>query len=149
MVRLADLVITTSVLEGFGFAYIEPWILDRAVIGRSIPFITPDFQMQGMKLGHLYTVLLVNGQDFKDIGKAKIAPEQALQDRLDTILRLSNPDFVDTVLERNETPIRATLRLIDPRKRNKIVKINKKVVETVYSQSTIGKQIYEVITAAE
>ena len=46
MVRVADLVITTSVLEGFGFAYLEPWILDRAVIGRSIPFITPDFQSQ-------------------------------------------------------------------------------------------------------
>jgi hypothetical protein len=149
MVRLADLVITTSVLEGFGFAYIEPWILDRAVIGRSIPYITPDFQMQGMKLGHLYTVLLVNGQDFKDIGKANPEPEQALQDRLDTILRLSDPDFVDTVIERNETPIRATLRLIDPHKRRKIVNINKKVVKTVYSQSTIGKQIYEVITAAE
>jgi hypothetical protein len=147
MIRLADLVITTSVLEGFGFAYIEPWILDRAVIGRSIPFIMPDFQAKGMKLGHLYTVLLIDGQDFKDIGKAKAAPDQALQDRLDTILRLSDPDFVDTVIERNETPIRATLRLLDPHKRKKIVGINKKVVQTVYSQSAIGKQIYEVITA--
>ena len=149
MVRMADLVITTSVLEGFGFAYIEPWILDRAVIGRSIPFVTPDFQVKGMKLGHLYTVLLVDGQDFKDLGKTKPAPEQALQERLDTILRLSDPDFVDKVIERNETPIRATLRLLDPRKRKKIVAINKKVVETVYSQSAIGKQIYEAITAAE
>ena len=149
LVRLADLVITTSVLEGFGFAYIEPWILDRAVIGRSIPFITPDFQAQGMKLGHLYTVLLIDGQDFKDIGKTKAAPEQALQDRLDTILQLSDPDFVDTVIERNETPIKATLRLIDPHKRKKIVAINKKVVQTVYSQSAIGKQIYKVITAVE
>jgi hypothetical protein len=44
MYRVADLVITTSVLEGFGFAYLEPWIADRAVIGRSIPMITPDFR---------------------------------------------------------------------------------------------------------
>jgi hypothetical protein len=149
MVRLADLVITTSVLEGFGFAYIEPWILDRAVIGRSIPFITPDFQLKGMKLGHLYTVLLVNGKDFKDIGKAQAAPEKALQERLDMILRLAETDFVDKVIERNETPIRATLRLLDPDKKKRIIAINKKVVEKVYSLSAIGKQIYEIITAAE
>jgi len=149
MVRVADLIITTSVLEGFGFAYIEPWILDRPVIGRSIPFITPDFQAKGMKLGHLYTVLLVNGKDFKDIGKSKVLPEQALQERLEKILRLAEPDFVDKVIERNETPIRATLRLLDPDKRKKIIAINKKVVGKVYSPSAIGKQIYEVITAAE
>jgi glycosyltransferase involved in cell wall biosynthesis len=149
MVRVADLVITTSVLEGFGFAYIEPWILDRAVIGRSIPLITPDFQLKGMKLGHLYTVLLVNGKDFKDIGKAKAAPEQALQEKLDTILRLAETDFVDRVIERNETPIRGTLRILDPDKRKKIIAINKKVVGKVYSPSAIGKQIYEVITAAQ
>ena len=149
MMRVADLVITTSVLEGFGFAYIEPWILDRAVIGRSIPFITPDFQLKGMKLGHFYTVLLVDGKDFKDIGKSKAVPEQALQERLDMIPRLADTDFVDKVIERNETPIRATLRLLDPDKRKKIIAINKKVVEKVYSQSAIGKQIYEVITAAK
>jgi hypothetical protein len=149
MVRVADLVITTSVLEGFGFAYLEPWILDRPVIGRSIPFITPDFQSQGMKLGHLYTVLFVAGQDFKDIGKEETAPEQVLQRKLETIHKLADPSFVDKVFSRNETTARATIRLLDPRKRKKIVAINKKVVEKVYSNSAIGKQIYEVIAAVE
>ncbi len=148
MYRVADLIITTSVLEGFGFAYLESWILDRPVIGRSIPFVTPDFQMKGMKLGHLYTVLIVDEQDFKDIGKEKPMPEQALQQRLDKILKLDDPDFVDTVIERNETPIMATLRLLDKNKRKSLVAINKKVVETVYSQQVIGKQIYEAITSA-
>lgn len=149
MVRVADLVITTSVLEGFGFAYLEPWILDRPVIGRSIPFITPDFQAKGMKLGHLYTVLLVDGQDFKDIGKEKPTPEQALQERLDKILRLDEVSFVDKVFDRNETPIRATIRLLDMKKRKNIVKLNKKIVEKVFSQEVIGKQIYEVITSPD
>lgn len=149
MVRMADLVITTSVLEGFGFAYLEPWILDRPVIGRSIPFITPDFLSQGMKLGHLYTVLFIAGQDFKDIGKEEATPEQVLQKKLETIHKLSDPSFTDNVFARNETTTRATIRLLDPLKRKKIVAINKKVVETIYSQSAIGKQIYKVITAAE
>ena len=149
MVRVADLVITTSVLEGFGFAYLEPWILDRPVIGRSIPFIAPDFQSQGMKLGHLYTVLLIAGQDFTDIGKEEPTPEQVLQRKLETIHKLADPSFVDKVFTRNETTTRATIRLLDPLKRKKIVAINKKVVERVYSNSTIGKQIYKVITAVE
>jgi hypothetical protein len=149
MVRVADLVITTSVLEGFGFAYLEPWILDRPVVGRSIPFITPDFQSKGMKLGHLYTVLLIVGKDFKDIGKEEATPEQILLRKLETVLKLADPSFVDKVFSRNETTTRATIRILDPRRRKKIVTINKKVVETVYSQSAIGKQIYNVITAAE
>jgi hypothetical protein len=149
IVRVADLIITTSVLEGFGFAYLEPWILDRPVIGRSIPFITPDFQLKGIKLGHLYTVLFVAGRDFKDIGKEETSPEKVLQTKLETILKLVDPSFVDKVFSRNETTTNATIRLLDPRKQKKIVAINKKVVEKVYSPSIIGKQIYEVITAAE
>ena len=147
MYRMADIVITTSVLEGFGFAYLEPWILEKPVIGRSIPSITPDFQTKGMKLGHLYTALVVDEQDFKDIGKEKPTVEQALKKRLDRILKLDDPDFVERVFERNETITRGTLRLLDRKKRKNAVAINKKIVETVFSQEVIGKQIFEVITS--
>lgn len=149
MLRVADLVITTSVLEGFGFVHLEPWILDRPVIGRSILYITPDFQAKGMKLGHMYTALIVDEQDFKDIGKKKPTPEQALQERLDKILSLDEPGFVDKMIERNETPIIGTLMLLDMKKREELVALNKKIVETAYSQEVIGKQIYEVITSAD
>jgi glycosyltransferase involved in cell wall biosynthesis len=148
ILRVADLVITTSVLEGFGFAYLEPWILERPVIGRSIPFLTPDFQAKGMKLGHLYTVLIVDDRDFKDIGKENSSAEAALQERLDKILKLEDPAFVDSVFARNETTTRATSRLLDVKKTEDIVSINKRVVETVFSQEVIGRQIYDVITAS-
>jgi len=148
-VRVADLVITTSFLEGFGFAYLEPWILDRPVIGRSIPFVTPDFQAEGMKLGHLYTVLIVDERDFKEIGKGPNTDEAAaLQCRLEAILKLKDPDFVNKVFERNETPIVATIRLFDPERRNSVVDINKKVVEAAYSQHIIGKKLHDVIVSA-
>ena len=145
LLRVADLVITTSVLEGFGFAYLEPWILERPVIGRSIPLITPDFQARGMKLGHLYAVLIVDEQDFKDIGKEEPTPEKALQKRLNKILQLRDPDFVDNVFARNETTTRATARLLDKAAIEDIVAVNRQVVETVFSQEAIGKQIHDVI----
>jgi len=148
MYRVADLVITTSVLEGFGFAYLEPWVLDRAVIGRSIPFITPDFQAAGMRLGHLYTALIVDDRDFKDIGPGKLEPDKALQERLAAIPKLQDAGFVDKVIRRNETPMLGTLRLLDEENRKEVIAINKQVVEKAYSQERIGRQLYDVITSA-
>ena len=54
---------------------------------------------------------------------------------------------MDVIL--TETTTDATIRLMDPRKRKINVAINRKVVEKVYSQSAIVKQIQKVITAAE
>ena len=38
---------------------------------------------------------------------------------------------------------------VDMKKREELVALNKKVVETAYSHEVIGKQIYEVITSAD
>jgi len=141
----SDLVITTSVLEGFGFSYIEPWLLDRAVIGRSIPYTTPDFQAAGMKLGHLYNALIVDGKDYKDIGNAEKDPDLGLQERLKKVLKLKNPGYVKGFIDRNETSVLATLRLFDQERREALVQVNKEVVERVYSQERIGEQLYRVI----
>jgi glycosyltransferase involved in cell wall biosynthesis len=148
MYKVAELVITTSILEGFGFAYLEPWIMDRAVIGRSIPMITPDFQAKGMKLGHLYTAFIVERHDFKDIGQEESSPDAALQRRLAFILKLEKTSVVDRLIESNETSVMATLRLFNEEKRKDVVARNREVAEEAFSQETIGKQLYEVITSA-
>ena len=141
----SDLVITTSILEGFGFSYIEPWLIDRAVIGRSIPFITPDFQRAGMKLGHLYNALIVEGQDFKDIGSKAADTRLGLKERLQKILKLRDAAYVNRFIDGNETTVLATLRLFEQERYDALVKINKKVVEKVYSREAVGKQLYEVM----
>ena len=143
--RAADLVITTSVLEGFGFSYIEPWLLDRAVIGRSIPYITPDFQAAGMKLGHLYNALIVEGKDYKDIGGMNVDPALGVQERLEKVLRLQDPAYVNSFIDRNETSVLATLRLFEQGRRDALVGVNREVVERVYSQESIGEQLYRVV----
>jgi glycosyltransferase involved in cell wall biosynthesis len=143
----SEIVITTSILEGFGFVYIEPWILDRLVIGRSIPLITPDFQASGMKLGYLYNALIVDRQDFKDIGTDETGLDRALQKRLSKILKLNDSKFVDKFIESNETAIRATIKLFDRERREKIIQRNREVVEGAYSKEVIGKKLYDVITS--
>lgn len=52
-------VLSTSVQEGFGFAFLEAWTLGIPVFGRDIPAVTRDFRAQGLDLSTLYPSLLV------------------------------------------------------------------------------------------
>ncbi|MDR2019684.1 MAG: glycosyltransferase family 1 protein [Treponema sp.] len=47
-------VITTSIKEGFGFSFLEPWLADRAVIGRRIDYVCRDFEEEGVRFESLY-----------------------------------------------------------------------------------------------
>ena len=51
---ISDLAVSTSVREGFGFAFIEPWISGTPLIGRKIQSVTEDFENSGMILDSLY-----------------------------------------------------------------------------------------------
>jgi len=46
--------VTTSVAEGFGLAFLEPWLINRSVCGRDLPEITNDFRLNGIILPFLY-----------------------------------------------------------------------------------------------
>jgi hypothetical protein len=59
LLRSAHALVTTSVAEGFGLAFLEPWLAERAVVGRDLPEITHEFQAEGVDLGGLYSRLEV------------------------------------------------------------------------------------------
>jgi hypothetical protein len=50
-------IITTSVKEGFGFSYLEPWTAGRAVLGRRINYVCRDFEQAGVQFDSLYSTL--------------------------------------------------------------------------------------------
>ena len=52
-------ILTTSITEGFGFSFLEPWLADKLLWGRRLPDICKDFEQQGIHLNHLYDRLLV------------------------------------------------------------------------------------------
>jgi len=58
-VMSADTLITTSITEGFGFLYLEPWLFGKLLWGRKLPDICQDFEKKGIDLQHLYDRLLV------------------------------------------------------------------------------------------
>ena len=51
--------VTTSVAEGFGLAFLEPWLAGRPVLGRDLPEITREFREEGVRLPYLYPALWV------------------------------------------------------------------------------------------
>lgn len=50
----ADFFISTSVQEGFGFAFLEPWTIHKAVAGRRIPYVHRDFAAEGLEMDYFY-----------------------------------------------------------------------------------------------
>ncbi len=70
LMKSAYALVTTSVAEGFGLAFLEPWLTNRPLVGRDLPEITQDFVDDGVDLGGLYHRLEVpfdwlNKRDFR------------------------------------------------------------------------------------
>jgi glycosyltransferase involved in cell wall biosynthesis len=55
----AHCILTTSIKEGFGLAFLESWMGNRPLVGRLLPDICADFIQRGLRLNHLYTGLFV------------------------------------------------------------------------------------------
>lgn len=50
----ASLCVTTSIAEGFGMAFLEPWLAGVSLTGRDLPHVTEDFRGTGLILDRLY-----------------------------------------------------------------------------------------------
>lgn len=61
MLNSCHAAVTTSVAEGFGLAFLEPWLLNCPVLGRDLPEITADFREAGIDLSALYPRLPIPG----------------------------------------------------------------------------------------
>ena len=59
LVAGADRFVTTSITEGFGFAFLSPWVAGKSLAGRKLPSVCRDFEQKGLSLDMLYTRLEV------------------------------------------------------------------------------------------
>ncbi len=57
LLRQSRAALSTSITEGFGLGFVEPWLQGRAVVGRNLPEITDDFSRAGINLENLYSRL--------------------------------------------------------------------------------------------
>lgn len=59
VMNAATRIMTTSVAEGFGLAFLEPYLFGKELVGRDLPDISKDFKDDGVRLDALYDRLLV------------------------------------------------------------------------------------------
>ncbi|MDY6824536.1 MAG: hypothetical protein SWH68_12175 [Thermodesulfobacteriota bacterium] len=59
LVAAADAMLTTSITEGFGFSFLEPWTAGKPLCGRRLPAVCADFEDAGLCLDHLYDAIAV------------------------------------------------------------------------------------------
>jgi hypothetical protein len=55
LVAECQFILTTSITEGFGYAFLEAWTASKAIWGRLLPEICRDFLDQGILLDAMYT----------------------------------------------------------------------------------------------
>lgn len=79
MVDHAEGILTTSIAEGFGLGFLEPWMSEKFLCGRNIPEITQDFSNLGINLNHLYQRININLKHLQNKGSLKSKIQTALE----------------------------------------------------------------------
>ena len=91
LIAAASAIVTTSVAEGFGLTFLEPWLADRVVVGRKLPEITDEFEQAGIDLSGLYDRLWI---PLEWIGRERL--EQEIRNALPPVYaaygRAATPD---------------------------------------------------------
>jgi hypothetical protein len=59
LISASHFLMSTSISEGFGFSFLEPWTAKKLLWGRNLPDVTTDFKKIGINLDHLYPQLRV------------------------------------------------------------------------------------------
>jgi len=134
--NICDKVITTSLLEGFGMFFIESWFFDKAILGRDLPLITPDFKAKGINLEHLYYTLFINNKDYKSYDQ---------KEKFGFILKLRDKKFREDFHNENRHSVHGILRFFDPDYEKSIIENNKKQVIKNFSSEAIARKIMKAI----
>ncbi|WP_309396367.1 glycosyltransferase family 4 protein [Cerasicoccus maritimus] len=94
----ADAIITTSVAEGFGLAFLEPYLFGKPLVGRNLSDITCDFTNTDVDLGSLYDRLMVP-IDWVGVGEVRDVLAHALCDYYDAYNRDLPLEAIDNAFD--------------------------------------------------
>lgn len=130
----SDFCVSTSIREGFGMTFLEPWLTETPVIGRDLPFVTNDFKNSGIIFTSLYKNIIITekeNKDFKDLDQ-KEATELLLEiiEKTNSKLKIlyDNPEIEELL----------NFISID------LVRKNKKIITENYSLSKYGKNLNDI-----
>jgi hypothetical protein len=174
LVRKAHRLVTTSIAEGFGLGFLEPWLAGKALLGRKLPDITEQFEQSGLDLSGLYSFL---GVPAEWIGRDTIL--EKIKSRLGEYLGLYgrqlksgdvdrafsamvkddkvdfgrlDEEFQETVIKRilesGQAPREIVPQALESRRHNgKLIKKNRETVRRTFNLETYGNRLNEIYHA--
>tara|TARA_R110002049_G_scaffold72490_3_gene187271 strand:+ start:36349 stop:37911 length:1563 start_codon:yes stop_codon:yes gene_type:complete len=89
----SDYIVSTSVAEGFGMAYLEPWLAGRRVIARRLSTVMDDFVADGLRFPDVYDTIPIPG-DRDWLTTCRIESRAAEQASWSELPELFRPAFV-------------------------------------------------------
>lgn len=135
LIVASDFCITTSLREGFGMVFLEPWLKNVPVIGRNIDYITKDLKNDGLFFSMLYDNLMVKGKkgatDFKEIN---IAEQKEL------IIKLKTISSFKAETEKENPFLNFFLMTCSP----EIIKRNKEIIKEKYSLEKYAERLERI-----
>jgi len=138
LMRASDACITTSIREGFGMAFLEPWTFGTPVIGRDIPYVTRDFKNMGVRLPCLYKKLIVEYNE-KKCDFAMLAMEEQMSVIGST---LESEATREKILQQN-----AFLQNLLQQPPADLIEKNRNLLKTKFSISAYGKRLFAIYDA--
>ncbi len=132
IMQSADRCITTSIREGFGMAFLEPWLFGKPVVGRRLPQVCQDFSEYGIKFPVLYDKLEVApGKDFADL---------SLEEKMAFIFEIRD----DREKRNNFQAANPQLELIWADVSEELLENNIENIKNNYSLKSYGDKLYAV-----
>lgn len=142
IMQSAHAILNTSIAEGFGLAFLEPWLFGKAIVGRDLPAITADFKTNGIRLDGLYQSVPIPA-DWIDIRQVKSAIREGLTAAYQAYGRTLPEDAVDRAM----AAIRPTPDHIDFAGLNEA--LQQDVIERVLSDAKAASELPRLGTLAD
>lgn len=132
LIRISDFCITTSIREGFGMVYLEPWLAGTPVSGRNLSCITDDLRKYNLDFPRLYDRIEVKtgtgSCDFRDL-------TQDEQENL--ILRLLRSSREKEIFLSANLFLNSLLNDVKP----ELIRKNRQIIRKYFSVTNYGKRL--------
>jgi glycosyltransferase involved in cell wall biosynthesis len=135
LIAVSDFCMTTSIREGFGMVYLEPWMSGTAVVGRELPCSIKDLEAMGIEFPRLYRKIIIRKSgkpvDFKDLG----IPEQEhqilklLRSREAKMQLLKDNSFLNSWFQEVPVPL---------------IRKNQQTIRQKFSTKEYGKELFKI-----
>lgn len=140
LITSSDFCITTSIREGFGMVYLEPWMMSTPVMGRNLKNITKDLIKEGISFPGLYNFIRVPYKgDLKDF--AELKPDQ----QRNIISRIIEDKMMANIIFVSNSHLK---KMFQPVMQN-VLSENQDIIKNKFSIASYGKRLeklYQILT---